>query len=39
MPPRMGLAKFRIFNPQGQRLFEDYCHEVTEADSDKGLPG
>jgi hypothetical protein len=36
---RMGLAKFRIFNPQGHRLFEDYYHEVTEAASDKGLPG
>jgi glycosyltransferase involved in cell wall biosynthesis len=27
---RMGLAKFRIFNPQGRKLFEDYYHEVTE---------
>lgn len=27
---RMGLAKFRIFSPQGRKLFEDYYHEVTE---------
>ena len=32
---KMGLAKFRIFNPQGQKLFEDYYHEVTESAPEK----
>jgi len=27
---KMGLGKFRIFNPQGRRLFEDYYHEVKD---------
>jgi len=28
---KMGLAKFRIFNPRGQKLLEDYYHEVTDS--------
>jgi glycosyltransferase involved in cell wall biosynthesis len=27
---KMGLAKFRIFNPRGRKLFEEYYHEVTD---------
>lgn len=33
---KMGLARFRIFNPQGRKLFEDYYHEVTESVPEKG---
>jgi hypothetical protein len=27
---KMGLGKFRIFNPRGRRLFEDYYTEITD---------
>lgn len=27
---KMGVLKFRIFNPQGRKLFDEYYHEVTE---------
>ena len=35
---KMGLAKFRIFNPRGRKLFEDYCTEVTDVPMKEGHP-
>jgi glycosyltransferase involved in cell wall biosynthesis len=28
---KMGLAKFRIFNPQGRKLFDDYYREISDS--------
>jgi glycosyltransferase involved in cell wall biosynthesis len=33
---KMGLAKFRIFNPQGRKLFDDCYHEAPDSGPDKG---
>ncbi len=33
---KMGLGRFRIFNPRGRKLLEDYYHEVRDSSPQEG---
>ena len=35
---KMGLGRFRIFNPRGRRLFEDYYAEITDIPPKESRP-